>query len=227
MGRYSSYRMHPFPVAEIAAQDLPDPTRIVRPPRAVANADWDALWRHGGYPEPWLKRDRRFDRRWQALRFDQLVWPGMKGSRLEWQLRVQLETPRVLEPLGVIEEGRALAAPAISQPELSDWPAETAVVEVDQDVAIHRERHSLEELLLETDSLRQAVRLKVKPHDILARVCEIPDAAFETQYEQHSGVVSECHTGISPLNPVQGRPAHLGAFGHERHRDAASTPSIA
>lgn len=73
MGRYFSYRMHPFSVAEIAAQDLPDPTRIVRPPRAVANADWDALWRHGGYPEPWLKRDRRFDRRWQALRFDQLV----------------------------------------------------------------------------------------------------------------------------------------------------------
>ncbi len=73
MGRYFSYRMHPFSVAEIAAQDLPDPTRIVRPPRAVGNADWDALWRHGGYPEPWLKRDRRFDRRWQALRFDQLV----------------------------------------------------------------------------------------------------------------------------------------------------------
>jgi len=73
MGRYFSYRMHPFSVAEIAAHDLPDPTRIVRPPRAVANADWDALWRHGGYPEPWLKRDRRFDRRWQALRFDQLV----------------------------------------------------------------------------------------------------------------------------------------------------------
>ena len=73
MGRYFSYRMHPFSVAEIAAPDLPDPVRIVRAPREIADADWDALGRHGGYPEPWLKRDRRFDRRWRSLRFEQLV----------------------------------------------------------------------------------------------------------------------------------------------------------
>ena len=73
MGRYFSYRMHPISVAEIAAQDLPDPGRVVRAPREIEDADWDALWRHGGFPEPWLKRDRRFDRRWQSLRFEQLV----------------------------------------------------------------------------------------------------------------------------------------------------------
>ena len=73
MGRYFPYRMHPFSVAEAITQELPDTTRIVRPPRPIEAGDFDALWRHGGYPEPFLKRDARFSRRWQSLRFGQLV----------------------------------------------------------------------------------------------------------------------------------------------------------
>jgi len=73
MGRYFHYRMHPFSVAEILHQDLPDAKRIVRPPQKVKAADFEALWRHGGYPEPFLKRDMRFSRRWQSLRVEQLV----------------------------------------------------------------------------------------------------------------------------------------------------------
>ena len=72
MGRYFLYRMHPFSVAETLAQDLPDPKRIVRPPKKVKAADFEALWKHGGYPEPFLKRDARFSRRWQSLRLEQL-----------------------------------------------------------------------------------------------------------------------------------------------------------
>ena len=73
MGRYFPYRMHPFSVAETIARELPDPERIVRPPQSVATEDFDALWCHGGYPEPFLKRDARFSRRWQSLRLEQLV----------------------------------------------------------------------------------------------------------------------------------------------------------
>ena len=73
MGRYLPYRMHPFSVAETITQELPDAARIVRPPRPVDAGDFDTLWRHGGYPEPFLKRDPRFSRRWQSLRFEQLV----------------------------------------------------------------------------------------------------------------------------------------------------------
>ncbi len=73
MGRYFLYRMHPFSIAEIAARELPDPKRIVRPPRKIRPADFDALWCHGGYPEPFLKRDARFSRRWQSLRLEQLA----------------------------------------------------------------------------------------------------------------------------------------------------------
>jgi predicted AAA+ superfamily ATPase len=73
MGRYFHYRMHPFSVAEMLHTDVPDSKRIVRPPRKIRAADFDALWRHGGYPEPFLKRDVRFSRRWQSLRLEQLI----------------------------------------------------------------------------------------------------------------------------------------------------------
>ena len=73
MGRYFLYRMHPFSVAEVLDQDLPDPKRIVRSPERIKATDFDALWNHGGYPEPFLRRDQRFSRRWQSLRTQQLL----------------------------------------------------------------------------------------------------------------------------------------------------------
>lgn len=73
MGRYFLYRMHPFSVAEILHQDLPDPKRIVRLPRKVNDKDLECLWKHGGYPEPYLKRDSRFTTRWQSMRTEQLL----------------------------------------------------------------------------------------------------------------------------------------------------------
>ena len=73
MGRYFAYRMHPFSVAETVSRELPDLDRIVRPPRAIDPVEFDALWTHGGYPEPFLKRDARFSRRWRSLRLRQLV----------------------------------------------------------------------------------------------------------------------------------------------------------
>ena len=73
MGRYLLYRMHPFTVGEIVDQRLPDEERIVRAPRRIAEGEWMALWEHGGFPEPFTKRDRRFTRRWAALRRQQLV----------------------------------------------------------------------------------------------------------------------------------------------------------
>jgi len=73
MGRYFLYRMHPFSVAETLTQNLPDEKRIIRSPKKIRPANFDALWNHGGYPEPFLKRDMRFSRRWQSLRLEQLV----------------------------------------------------------------------------------------------------------------------------------------------------------
>ena len=73
MGRYFLYRMHPFTVAEAVSRELPDPRRIIRRPRRLAETEFQSLWEHGGFPEPFIKRDSTFTRRWNALRGRQLL----------------------------------------------------------------------------------------------------------------------------------------------------------
>jgi predicted AAA+ superfamily ATPase len=70
MGRYLLYRMHPWSVGESLRTDLPP--REIQPPAELISAEWDALWEHGGFPEPFLRRDSRFTRRWRSLREEQL-----------------------------------------------------------------------------------------------------------------------------------------------------------
>lgn len=90
MGRYFLYHMHPFTVAETVYQDLPDIEKIVRLPKRISKADFSALWNHGGYPEPFIKRDIRFSRRWQNLRLQQLLREDVRDLTQIHQLN-QLE----------------------------------------------------------------------------------------------------------------------------------------
>jgi hypothetical protein len=73
MGRYFPFRMHPFSIAEIASPVLPDERRILRSPASIPAKEFDALWAHGGFPEPFLQRADSFSRRWRRLRREQLV----------------------------------------------------------------------------------------------------------------------------------------------------------
>ncbi|MBN1961846.1 MAG: ATP-binding protein [Deltaproteobacteria bacterium] len=73
MGRYFHYRMHPFSIAEIVWQSLPNAKKILHSPKKIATDDFTALWEHRGFPEPFIKRDYRFTRRWWSLRRQQLV----------------------------------------------------------------------------------------------------------------------------------------------------------
>jgi predicted AAA+ superfamily ATPase len=91
MGRYFLYRMHPFTVSETLHLDPPEPKKVVRPPKKIKSADFQALWHHGGYPEPFLKRDNRFSRRWQTLRLEQLVREDVRDLTQIQQLD-QMET---------------------------------------------------------------------------------------------------------------------------------------
>ena len=70
MGRYLFYHMHPWSVAESIRTRLPE--RELHAPAEIPDAEWNALWEHGGFPEPFLRRDSRFSRRWRSLRRDQL-----------------------------------------------------------------------------------------------------------------------------------------------------------
>ncbi len=72
MGRYFPYRIHPLSVAELITTSIPDETMIIRPPKKLAAAEWNALLAFGGFPEPFTKRQTRFLRKWRSLRMEQL-----------------------------------------------------------------------------------------------------------------------------------------------------------
>lgn len=71
VGRYFSYRIHPFSVAELRDPGIP-PDSLTRPQGDIPEEEWKALWEHGGFPEPFLTRERRFTTRWNSLRHTQL-----------------------------------------------------------------------------------------------------------------------------------------------------------
>ena len=78
MGRYFLHRMHPLSVGELLRPAvLEAPTA---PPGPIPESDWRALLEHGGFPEPFLRRDRRFTLRWQALREKQLVREDVRDT---------------------------------------------------------------------------------------------------------------------------------------------------
>lgn len=59
-GRYHYYRLHPFSIPELVTE----PTK----------ADVQALLRYGGFPEPCLRGDERFWRRWQRERTQRVIY---------------------------------------------------------------------------------------------------------------------------------------------------------
>jgi len=78
MGRYFLYRMHPLSIAELINTDIPDPKSIIRSPSPIPENDFNALYEHGGFPEPYIRRDTSFTHRWWRLRLDQLIKEDMR-----------------------------------------------------------------------------------------------------------------------------------------------------
>ena len=70
MGRYFPYRIHPLSVAELLGGDVGE---LIRKPQPISEEDWQALWTHGGFPEPFSRREMAFTRRWRTLRYAQLL----------------------------------------------------------------------------------------------------------------------------------------------------------
>lgn len=72
MGRYYPYRMHPFSVGELIRTTLPTED-VVHELAQLPENDWNRLYEYGGFPEPFCKADKLQLRRWQRLRFEQLM----------------------------------------------------------------------------------------------------------------------------------------------------------
>ncbi|MFO8073928.1 MAG: ATP-binding protein [Polyangia bacterium] len=62
-GRYHYHRLHPFTLTEIGGS---------------GTADLEALLRFGGFPEPLLRADSRFWRRWQRERLQRVIYDDIR-----------------------------------------------------------------------------------------------------------------------------------------------------
>lgn len=70
MGRYFLYRMHPLSVGELIAR--PYDASVIRKPGLLSDEAFEALYRFGGFPEPYLRGTDRFYNRWIGLRTEQM-----------------------------------------------------------------------------------------------------------------------------------------------------------
>jgi hypothetical protein len=64
-GRYHHYRLHPFSLTELNT----NPTK----------ADFEVLLNYGGFPEPCLKTDEKFWRRWQRERLQRVIYEDIRN----------------------------------------------------------------------------------------------------------------------------------------------------
>jgi uncharacterized protein len=96
MGRYFPFRMHPVTIAELIDCSLPE-AELMRNPRPIEDEAFEALWRHGGFPEPLLKADDRFSRRWRRLRHDQLFKEDIRDMTRIHDLAMVEIMGRILE----------------------------------------------------------------------------------------------------------------------------------
>lgn len=109
MGRYLLYRIHPFTVGESIRTQIP--SEPVQEPAEPATSDWEALVEHGGFPEPFIRRDRRFTRRWRSLRHEQLAREDLRDlARIE-----DLGAMETLMQLLAESSGRQLVYSALAQ----------------------------------------------------------------------------------------------------------------
>jgi uncharacterized protein len=76
MGRYFNYRLHPLSVAETIHSDMID--KEIRKPQNFPDQIMKNLIEYGGFPEPFLKTDKRFYNRWRKLRTEQLFYEDVR-----------------------------------------------------------------------------------------------------------------------------------------------------
>ncbi len=109
MGRYFLYHMHPLGVAELVRPEL-EATEI-HAPRPILSDDWDALWTHGGFPEPFVRRDVRFTRRWRKLRREQLFREDLR----DLTKIADVAGIRILSELLLARAGNQIVAASLSR----------------------------------------------------------------------------------------------------------------
>jgi len=73
-GRYHSHRLHGFSVSELLRSSVAiEPFKELSFPQASYSDTIETLFHYGGFPEPFLKQNPRFLRRWQREKMDRFL----------------------------------------------------------------------------------------------------------------------------------------------------------
>lgn len=99
MGRYFLYRAHPLSVAENLRTNISQ--IILQPPEKLEDEVFDALFRFGGYPEPFLKQHMQFSNRWQKLRHQQLFQEDIRElSNIQELAQLEVLSSLIMQQTG-------------------------------------------------------------------------------------------------------------------------------
>ncbi len=77
MGRYFPYHIHPLSISELLHTHVR--TKEITQPKKISQKKLDNLFNFGGFPEPFIKSEKRFFNNWQRLRRQQLIQEDIRA----------------------------------------------------------------------------------------------------------------------------------------------------
>lgn len=120
-GRYFSYRVHPLSVAELL-REVPGENEICFP-SAIDDDIFHALYKFGGFPEPFSEKDKKFLNKWKALCNRQLFREDIRDlSRVEDIAKIEKLAKLLDSQVGQLVNYRSLASKIlVSEPTIKNW----------------------------------------------------------------------------------------------------------
>lgn len=122
MGRYFLYHIHPLTGAECLGHN----TSMINPtqrPRHLPDDTWEQLWSLGGFPEPFLKGNQAFHRRWLKLKMDQLIQEDIRDiTQIQDIPKIELLCMMLTQSVGAPCVYRNLSQRLqVSEPTIRNW----------------------------------------------------------------------------------------------------------
>lgn len=121
MGRYLLYRLHPLTIGEIAHPTLSE--NEIQPPQEINDSEYNTLLQYGGFPEPFLKRNKYFFNQWKRLRIEQLFKEDLRDlSRVQEIGQMQLLAEILqMESSHSLNHSRLAGKIKVAAPTLHRW----------------------------------------------------------------------------------------------------------
>lgn len=80
MGRYFQYRIHPLSVSELLSRTHENTeNHFFFKPLQLETENLEALYEYGGFPDPFLQRNKRYSVRWHSTRMKQIIYEDIQS----------------------------------------------------------------------------------------------------------------------------------------------------